>query len=373
MADLRAYVAGDDIRHLDRGSTARTGVPHVRTFREERDRALLLVADFRPPMLWGLRRAFRSVAAAEALAMIGWRAVEAGGRVGLLALSAGPPVIVPIRGRVRGMLAVIGGMVRAHAAALDLARSGARDAPPLLDGLTRVERVAPAGAEIVLASGFERTGPALQDRLRALGRRHALRLLAVTDGLTDRLPPGAYPIRLPDGTRHRARIGSGTLRPDAPGIAGLPLSTIDAGAAPEATAALPRRAMTEPAARALSEAAMLAGLQDIRLPAEAAGGLLAELLAAGGVGLAAAALLGGLALAITRRQARAPGTPDLAARAAALRHVPPGARVTGLLHLLKLTRPDRFAALAGDPYRRGAVPADPHTADRLEAALLHDA
>ncbi|PIL21498.1 hypothetical protein P775_03965, partial [Puniceibacterium antarcticum] len=113
VADVRAYVAGDDIRHLDRGATARTGALHVRQFQEERDRVTLLVADFRPCMLWGTRRAFRSVAAAEALAMIGWRGVAEGGRVGLFALGAGDPVVVPVRGRVRGMLGVIGGMVRA--------------------------------------------------------------------------------------------------------------------------------------------------------------------------------------------------------------------------------------------------------------------
>ena len=42
----------------------------------------MLVADFRPSMLRGLIRAFRSVAAAEALVLVGWRVAEAGGQVG---------------------------------------------------------------------------------------------------------------------------------------------------------------------------------------------------------------------------------------------------------------------------------------------------
>ena len=42
LADIRAYQPGDDVRHLDRSATARTGRPHVRTFQQERDRLTLL-------------------------------------------------------------------------------------------------------------------------------------------------------------------------------------------------------------------------------------------------------------------------------------------------------------------------------------------
>ena len=68
--DVRPFVEGDDVRHLDRNVTARTGLPHVRSFREERGATVLLVADFRAPMLWGTRRVLRSVAAAEALVFL---------------------------------------------------------------------------------------------------------------------------------------------------------------------------------------------------------------------------------------------------------------------------------------------------------------
>ncbi len=240
VADVREYVAGDDIRHLDRGSTARTGKLHVRRFQEERDRVTLLVADFCPSMLWGTRRAFRSVAAAEALALIGWRVIEEGGRVGLLALGAGDPVAVPVRGRARGMLGVIGGMVRAHEAALQLALAGVQDDPPLDAALARVARVAPAGAELVIASGFDMPGDGLADRLSELAQRRTPRLVWVRDALADNLPPGSYPIRLPGGGQARAQI-SGTRNPTTDQdrlIAGFPALAVDAGAAPDQTARL---------------------------------------------------------------------------------------------------------------------------------------
>lgn len=237
VAELREYQPGDDLRHLDRGSTARSGKPHVRRFHEERDRICLLVADFRPSMLWGLTRAFRSVAAAEALAMLGWRVVEEGGRVGLLALAAGGPVAVPVRGRSRGMLSVIGGLVRAHEAAAGHAMAGRLDDPPLDKALAPLDRIAPRGAELVIASGFERPGAGLADRLGGLERRSAIRLVQVIEAALTRLPRGTYPISLPGGPRTEVTLAGGASpAPEAGRIAGRAALAVDAGAAPEVTA-----------------------------------------------------------------------------------------------------------------------------------------
>jgi uncharacterized protein (DUF58 family) len=237
MAGTRAYVPGDDIRRIDRGTSARTGRLHLREFSAERDRVTLLVADFRPSMFWGVGRAFLSVAAAEALTLIGWQTVEEGGRVGLLALSAAGAEVVRPRGRARGMLEVIGTMVRAHAAALAAGRDGAGD--PALDAmLEQAARLAPTGAEIVLASGFEAPGEGLADRLGALGRRRALRLLLVTEALAGRLPPGRYPIRPMGGAPVTLRLGAGECEPlpDRTDIAGQSALVLDAGARPALTA-----------------------------------------------------------------------------------------------------------------------------------------
>lgn len=207
VADLREYVAGDDIRHLDPNSTARTGRLHLRQFQQERDRVSLLVADFRPSMFWGLRRAFRSVAAAEALVLIGWSIVESGGRVGMLALTAQDPVIVPPRGRARGMLDVIGGLVRAHAAGLEALAAGQDVDPPLDQLLSRADRLVPSGSDIIIASGFDNPGPDLAERLAGLARRRTPRLLHISDGAVASLPRGHYPVRLADGRRLRIAMG----------------------------------------------------------------------------------------------------------------------------------------------------------------------
>jgi len=236
VADVRLYAEGDDVRHLDRGTTARTGALHVRQFQEERDRETLLVADFRPSMLWGISRCFRSVAAAEILALIGWRVVAEGGRVGLLAITAGAPVLVRARGKTRGMLDAIGGMVRAHANVLAMAANGQRTEPDLADALVRAERIAGRGGEIVLASGFDAAGAGLADRLALLSRRRAPRLIVVEDADGGRLPRGRYPIRLADGRLARVSLTGGPAAPAAAEIAGWPAVRLDAGAPLTSTA-----------------------------------------------------------------------------------------------------------------------------------------
>lgn len=238
VADMREYVAGDDIRHLDRGTTARTGRLHVRQFQQERDRICLLVADFRAPMFWGVRRAFRSVAAAEALSMIGWNVVEGGGRVGLLAITPTTPVIVPARGRARGMLDVIGGLVQAHATALEaIPRQMGEDAP-LDQALARADRLVPSGAELIIASGFDTMGDGMADRLDALARRRHPHLLQITDAEAGGLPRGRYPMRLRDGRRVRVHLGaaSGTNPVEVQKVAGRPALMLNAGESIERTA-----------------------------------------------------------------------------------------------------------------------------------------
>jgi uncharacterized protein (DUF58 family) len=82
--ELRAYVAGDDVRSIDWHVTARVGRPFVRTYKEERDRPVLLVVDQRASMFFGSKARMKSVAAARLAALAAWRVVAVGDRVGAL-------------------------------------------------------------------------------------------------------------------------------------------------------------------------------------------------------------------------------------------------------------------------------------------------
>ena len=100
--------------------------------------------------------------------------------------------------------------------------------------------------------------------------------------------------------------------------------------------------------RALSEAAMRAGLQDISLPAQAAGGVLADLaLTVGLAGLAALAL-GVVLRAFSRRKPRYESTSDALS---ALRDLAEPERRIAMLHVLRARAPERYAQLTRDLYR----------------------
>ncbi len=228
-ADSRLYIHGDELRYIDKGATARTGDLHVRTFHEERDRVTFLVADFRPSMLWGMRRAFRSVAAAEALAWIGWQAVAAGGRVGLLAITTGEPIIVRTRSGTRGMLSVIGGLVRAHEFATSVVGPDLFTDPPLDMAVEGLHRIVPKGASIIIVSAFDQRGNNFEGTMKRLAQHRAPSFVVVEDSGLQSLPPGHYPIRSPDGYCRSVKLRQTPPRdhalPEIPGCAVMHLDT----------------------------------------------------------------------------------------------------------------------------------------------------
>ncbi len=196
--DVRLWSEGDDMRFIDRNATARTGELHVRTHHDERDRTVVLLADFRPGMLFGTRRALRSVAAAEALALLGWRVVGDGGRVGLIVAGPGEPVVIRPGGGERAMIAVTGAMAQAHAGAL---AASSREDPPLGPLLTLAGSLLPSGGHLVMATALDAPGAEFDSLLTVLAERLSIRLLLVSDAFERVRAAGFYPFATPDGRR----------------------------------------------------------------------------------------------------------------------------------------------------------------------------
>lgn len=204
--DLRPFQDGDDPRKLDPAATARSGRAQVRTFHEDVDRTLLLVADFRSPMLWGTRGRLRSVAAAEALALEGWRAIAAGGRVGLHAVRDDASTATAPRPRPAAMLDICAALVRVHGEALALPAAHGPDLATLLDHA--VAQGMP-GSEVVLATGLDRPGADFANVVEAAMRKCRLRVLLVQDRIETDPPPGVFPVHAGRGIR-QVRFGSST-------------------------------------------------------------------------------------------------------------------------------------------------------------------
>lgn len=80
--EARLYQPGDDVRSIDWRVTARSGKPHTKIFREERERPVFISVDYRPTMAFATRGVFKSVQAAKLAALLAWAAQQNGDRIG---------------------------------------------------------------------------------------------------------------------------------------------------------------------------------------------------------------------------------------------------------------------------------------------------
>lgn len=72
---VREYVPGDDVRNIDWRVTARTGSPHLKVFKVDRERNVLLCLDMSASMRFGTKNTFKSVQAAKVASLLGWQSI----------------------------------------------------------------------------------------------------------------------------------------------------------------------------------------------------------------------------------------------------------------------------------------------------------
>lgn len=82
--EVRQYVPGDDIRLIDWNVTARTGYPHIKKFKEERELSVVLMVDASSSGKFGTRNRFKSETAAELCALLAFSAIKNNDKVGLM-------------------------------------------------------------------------------------------------------------------------------------------------------------------------------------------------------------------------------------------------------------------------------------------------
>jgi len=98
LADLREYQPQDDVRHIDWNVTARTQVPHVRVFTEDREMATWFVVDQSASVDFGSGTRRKRTVQAEFVGTIARLLTRHGNRVGALLGGSGPERWIPARG-----------------------------------------------------------------------------------------------------------------------------------------------------------------------------------------------------------------------------------------------------------------------------------
>lgn len=194
--EVRRYQSGDDIRHMDWRVTARSGTPHLKVFREERQRLVFLIVDFSPSMFFGTRVAFKSVIAAQAASLLAWAAMKQGDRIGGLVFTGDSHRDIRPRGGQAGALRMLHTLVEAHGHANGPAAGQGPHTLPAM--LARTVRTVRSGSVIFLISDFHHFDQSIESSLKHLHLHHDLIAVSITDPLEEEPPPpGRY--RVSDG------------------------------------------------------------------------------------------------------------------------------------------------------------------------------
>ncbi|UCE23146.1 MAG: DUF58 domain-containing protein [Candidatus Zixiibacteriota bacterium] len=82
--EVRQYEPGDEIRLIDWNVTARTGYPHIKKFKEERELSVVMLVDASSSGKFGTRDRFKSETAAELCALLAFSAIKNNDKVGLI-------------------------------------------------------------------------------------------------------------------------------------------------------------------------------------------------------------------------------------------------------------------------------------------------
>lgn len=180
--EVRAYVPGDDIRHIDWNVTARTGTPFLKVYREERQLTVQLVVDCSASTRVGGGgrdgRTVRRLQIARLAGGIAYASIRNRDRIGLLTFTDRVEQYLPPRTRRGHVWAVIQAVFEAQ---------GQHRGTDIEAALAFTARTQRRRAVVVVVSDFLDSG-GWGDAVARLARRHEVHALLVHDPLDHALP-----------------------------------------------------------------------------------------------------------------------------------------------------------------------------------------
>jgi uncharacterized protein (DUF58 family) len=196
--EARPYQPGDDTRHMDWAVTARTNEPHVRDTIADHELELWLILDTSSSLSFGTARATKHELAWSVAGAMALLASDGGNRVGSIRTTPHGqqtrPRFLPARSGASHVGAVLASL-----------RTPPEDgnAGDLTASIEMVRRTARRRGMAVVVSDF--LGPATWERsMRALGHRHELVAVEVTDPRESSLPEvGLISVHDPETGRRR--------------------------------------------------------------------------------------------------------------------------------------------------------------------------
>lgn len=183
--EVRPYATGDDVRSIDWNVTARTGVPYIKRYSEERELTVLFLVDVSGSQSYGSRGRTKADLSAEVSALLALTAIRNQDKVGLVLFSDRIVKYIPPR---RGRNPVMR-LAREVLAASD----GAEGGTDLAEALRFLNGVQKRRAVVFVVSDFLNVVRAGDDGeirrlLQTAARRHDVICVPVSDPAESELP-----------------------------------------------------------------------------------------------------------------------------------------------------------------------------------------
>ena len=184
--EVRPYIAGDDVRTIDWNVTARTGVPYIKRYSEERELTILFLVDVSGSQSYGSRSRSKMELAAEVTALLALTAIRNQDKIGLVLFSDKIVKYIPPR---KGRDSVMR-LVREVLAAEDEAKGGTdvEGVLKFLNGVQKRRAVVFLVSDFITGNGERGTGASLERLLRATARHHDMICVPVSDPAESTLP-----------------------------------------------------------------------------------------------------------------------------------------------------------------------------------------
>jgi uncharacterized protein (DUF58 family) len=179
VADLREYQFGDDLRHIDWNVTARTDVPHVREYLEDREVTAWLLLDTSASMDFGPVERRKHVVLTEVAATVAQLLSRGGNRVGAVFFDSRVRETIPPASGRNQVLRILARMMAPAAE-----EPGTTDLAAVLRAATGILR---RRSLVVIVSDFL-SEPGWQSPLGQLAQRHDVVPIQVVDRREFELP-----------------------------------------------------------------------------------------------------------------------------------------------------------------------------------------
>jgi uncharacterized protein (DUF58 family) len=191
--EVRSYFPGDDIRNIDWRVTARTGEPHTKVFRDDREQLVYTVLNQDKRLFFGSKQALKSVTGAKLAATLLSDARGKGHRCGaFLYDESGHQEFKPSTERAN-LTHVIGQITQAHNDKIaTIEKTGFHDLQQpgvhLPNTLQRLIKVVRSGSQIHIISDVLPDQEAIWTPLAMLARHSQLQYYCLVDALDWKLP-----------------------------------------------------------------------------------------------------------------------------------------------------------------------------------------